>query len=151
MRRSGLLILLAALATTACFPPRPFQPTIESDPASTTSLAQEEIRVLPIEPSKAFALITEALLTLNYRITTSDSANNVLSFEQTTTLKSSNAIGTATKQGTMHVVPNGSTVKVHLVLSGHYLYPGISGAQFTRLSATDHKQFFDNLIAAMKS
>ena len=151
MRLMNLILLSTVVGMTACSPvARPFQPTIETDPSGSMDLVREENRSLPLLPSAAIGRITDALMSMNYRISASDSANYLLSFEQTVPIRDSNALGTATKQGTIRITPDGSTVKAHLVLAGHFDYYGLGGNNFTRLSAQDHKEFFDKLVVSLK-
>ncbi|WP_243288046.1 hypothetical protein [Geothrix terrae] len=144
MRALSLPSMLLILVSVGCTPPYliPYNP---SDPIAVQSMAREEIRTLPLSPDVAFGSLTEALLNMKCRITASDSANGLLSFEQKTTYRFQGNPWISTKEGTLHITKQGTSVQVHLFLRGHP-----TTARDSQLAPEEYRRFLDELQAALK-
>ena len=151
--RLRLLCLFSCLIAIGCVPPLPFQPYHQNEPNAAANLSREETRLLSLSENDVFGRITEALLHMNCRITTSDKAGNVLSFEQTKEFRFVGGSGSSIKEGTLHFKQEGSKVRCHLVLGGKLLNYPVSGYRkvqpYGRLAPEEHKQFLDELTAAL--
>lgn len=152
MRFSKVTLLPTILLTMSCVPPMPLQPYRESDPTAAASLAKEESRTLPLPPGVAFSRITEALLTMKCIVTTSDSANGTLSFQQKQEYKYQWNVYYSVKEGTIHLTEAGTGIQCRLFLRGKVInYPAYHQPVDSPLAAEEYKKFFNELLLAIKT
>jgi hypothetical protein len=144
MRTLLLPSLLLILVSVGCTAPylMPYNPT---DPLAAQNMAREEIRTIPISSDVVFSSLTEALLNMKCRITASDSANGLLSFEQKITYRFQGNPWIATKEGTLHITRQGTSVQVHLFLRGHP-----TTVRDSQLAPEEYRRFFNELLSALK-
>ena len=149
MRSLIFLIIVAALISLGCLPPPPFVAYNPKDAGAAEGLAREEVRVLPLSPDVAFGRITEALLNMKCRLTASDSANGVLSFELTEEIPWHATKFYSVKEGTIHVTRVGDSTKCRLALRGRLVkYPGPHSPVSSILAPEEHSKFLNSLMTA---
>lgn len=153
-------IFLISLGMSGCFAPmpRPFQVTPVNDSDATSRLAFEESRLISINLHESFRGVTDALLTLGYRITASDVAGGILSFERSENpprgvYNSKYIYSAAIREGTLHLTSTNPGTHLRLILSGKILWESsvklnVPARQELdpRLSPEEHKKFFDELF-----